>query len=95
MNVRWTESALADLGAIEAYIGRHSVQYARGMVERIFSRSAQLTDHPRLGPVVPEYDDPNLRELLVSPYRMVYRPIGDRIDIVAVVHASRQMPRGL
>jgi len=29
MNVRWTEAALADLAAVEAYIGRHSLQYAR------------------------------------------------------------------
>ena len=36
MNVHWTESALADLQAVEAYISRHSPQYALGMIERIF-----------------------------------------------------------
>jgi plasmid stabilization system protein ParE len=42
MTVNWTESALADLRAIEAYIPRHSARYGRGMVERIFARTEQL-----------------------------------------------------
>ena len=65
------------------------------MVERIFARSERLEAHPRLGPVVPEYDDEKLRELFEDPYRIVYRIVGGRIDVVAVVHASRRLPRGL
>jgi len=41
VNIRWTEAALADLQAAEAYIARHSEQYARAMVERIFDRVGQ------------------------------------------------------
>ena len=73
MNVDWTEAALADLRAVEAYIGRHSQQYARGMVERIFARSESLSSQPRLGPMVPEYEDETVRELFEDPYRIVYR----------------------
>lgn len=95
MNVHWTESALADLRAIEAYIGRHSGRYAQSMVERLFSRSEQLADQPQLGAVVPEYGDESLRELFEDPYRIVYRVLEAQVDIVAVVHAARRMPRGL
>jgi toxin ParE1/3/4 len=95
MNVHWTESALADLEAVEAYISRHSPQYARGMVERIFTSSGQLEDHPRLGMVVPEYEDETIRELFADPYRLVYRVGDGQIDILAVVHAARRLPRGL
>jgi hypothetical protein len=35
--VNWTETALADLQAIEAYIARQSPQYGRAMVERIIT----------------------------------------------------------
>jgi plasmid stabilization system protein ParE len=65
------------------------------MVERIFAHSERLEAHPRLGPVVSEYDDETLRELFEDPYRIVYRLVEGRIDVVAVVHASRRMPRGL
>ena len=95
MNVYWTEAALADLRAVEAYIGRHSPRYARGMVERIFARSESLSTLPRLGSIVPEYEEETLRELLERPYRIVYRIMDRRIDILAIVHAARRLPRGL
>jgi plasmid stabilization system protein ParE len=95
MNVHWTESALADLRAIEAYVGRHSSQYARGIIERIFARSEHLSSQPRLGPIVPEYEEDTIRELFENPYRIVYRIADQQIDVVAVVHAARRLPRGL
>ncbi len=95
MIVHWTEAALSDLRAVEAYIARHSAQYARGMIERIFARSERLVAQPQLGPVVPEYDDEALRELFEDPYRIVYRVLEAQVDIVAVVHAARRLPRGL
>lgn len=95
MNVHWTDAALADLQAIESYIARHSAQYARGVVARLFDRSGQLTDQPLLGAAVPEYGDESLRELLEGSYRIIYRVLVYQIDIVAVVHAARQLPHTL
>jgi len=95
MNVHWTEAALSDLRAIEAYISRHSAQYGRGMVERIFDRSEQLADQPRSGAVVPEYEEETLRELFEHPYRIIYRVLEHQVDVVAVIHAARRLPRGL
>ena len=95
MTVHWTISALADLKAVDAYIRRHSPRYADGVVERIFARSAQLADHPRLGPSVAEYHDESLRELYEGSYRIIYRVREQQVDIVAVVHSARRLPRGL
>jgi toxin ParE1/3/4 len=95
MIVNWTEAALADLRAIEAYIARHSPQYGRSMVERIFARTGQLADFPRLGAEVPEYGNEFIRELFETPYRIVYHVYKDRVDIASVVHGSRRMSQGL
>ncbi len=96
MTVTWTDTALADLRVVQTYIARHSALYSRRMIVQIFARSEQLTSQPRLGSVVPEYQHDSLRELLEHPYRIVYRVVDDtQIDIVAVVHSARQMPRGL
>jgi addiction module RelE/StbE family toxin len=95
MIVNWTEAALDDLRAIEAYIARRSPQYGRKMIEDIFDRTERLADFPQLGGVVPEYEDESLRELLEHPYRIVYRVYEDRVDVVAVVHGARRIPRGL
>lgn len=95
MNVHWTEAALADLHAAEAYIARHSAQYGASLVERIFARTGQLADQPHLGAMVPEHEDDSLREVFEHPYRIIYRVREEQVDIVAVVHASRRLPRGL
>lgn len=95
MNVHWTDAALADLRAAEIYVGRHSAQYATSLVERIFGRTGQLADYPYLGATVPEHEDQALREVFEHPYRVIYRVLEAQIDIVAVVHASRRLPRGL
>ena len=94
MNVRWAESALDDLRAIETSIARHSDQYARVMVGRIFSRCERLENLPRLGPVVPELHDESLRELFEDPDRIIDR-VEDEITILAIVHAARRLPRAL
>ena len=95
MNVNWTEAALADLRAAEAYVARHSAQYATALVERIFARTEQLADQPHLGAVVPEYDDESLREVFEHPYRIIYRVPEQQVDVVAVVHGVRRLPGGL
>ena len=50
---------------------------------------------PALGRTVPTYDDPNLRELIVYPYRLIYRVLPDRIDVIAVFHGAQQLPGAL
>jgi toxin ParE1/3/4 len=95
MNIHWTEAALADLHAAEAYVARHSAQYATSLVERVFARTGQLADQPYLGGIVPEHEDESLREVFEHPYRIIYRILDEQIDVVAVVHASRRLPRGL
>jgi toxin ParE1/3/4 len=95
MNVHWTEAALADLRAAETHVARHSAQYAASLVERIFARTGQLAGYPRLGWMVPEHEDESLREVFEHPYRIIYRVLERQIDIVAVVHSSRRLPRGL
>ena len=58
-------------------------------------RSEQLIRHPRSGRIVPQYDDENLRELIVHPYRLIYRLKPDCIDIIAVFHGAQQLPESL
>jgi toxin ParE1/3/4 len=54
-----------------------------------------LIDYPRVGRIVPKYDDPNLRELIVAPYRLIYRTTPEHIDILAVFHGAQQLPDSL
>ena len=92
MKVAWTDEAKAHLAGIHDFIKRDAPFYAAQTVDKLTRRIEQLTDHPRSGRIVPKYDDENLRELIVRPYRLIYRIKPDRIDIIAVFHGAQQLP---
>jgi plasmid stabilization system protein ParE len=54
MRVSWTEPALEDLVAIQAYIAKDSIFYARQFIEGIFDAAAKLEAFPEIGRRVPE-----------------------------------------
>ena len=41
--------------------------------------------------MVPEFGSPNLREIIVRPYRVVYRVRGDVVEVVTVTHSARML----
>lgn len=95
MRVIWTPEAQAHLDGIYQYIKHDAPFYAQDVADKLTRRSQQLVDHPRSGRIVPKYDDENLRELIVRPYRLIYRLKSDRIDIIAVFHGAQQLPDSL
>lgn len=95
MDVVWTDEAKTHLDGIYQYIKRDAPFYATRMVDKLTRRVSQLIEHPRLGRIVPKYDDENLRELIVHPYRLIYRIRIARIDIIAVFHGAQQLPDSL
>ena len=95
MKVVWTREAEKHLDGIYEYIAQDAVIYARRMVDKLTRRSQQLAEFPQSGRVVPEYGDKNLRELIESPYRIVYKINSDRIDVIAVFHGAQLLPESL
>lgn len=56
------------------------------------TRAEALADAPRFGAEVPEYGDPDIREILEYPYRILYRVSGLDVQVLGVIHASRRLP---
>jgi toxin ParE1/3/4 len=90
--VRWTERASKDAIAIYDYIADRSEGYAESVYLRILSRPSQLADYPESGSIVPEYNHPDVRELFVHSFRLIYRVAGNEIRILTVIHGRRQLP---
>ena len=80
----WSPQAADDIVGIQTYISADSVQYAELVVRRIVARVEQLATFPESGRVVPERGDAAIREVLVRPYRIVYRVRGTTVEIVTV-----------
>ena len=64
--IRWTVGARRDLHEIVNYIAEDSLAYASNFAERIILAVDRLETFPRLGRVVPEYQDTSVRELIVG-----------------------------
>ena len=62
------------------------------MIDRLTKRSEQIAVFPRSGRMVPEYEAPDIREVIERPYRIIYRIKADQIDILAVVHGAQLLP---
>jgi toxin ParE1/3/4 len=88
----WSFQALRDLEGIREYIAVDSPRYADLVVERIIAAVERLRAFPESGRVVPERSDPQIREVIVKPYRVVYRHRQGEVEIATVFRASRQFP---
>ena len=89
--VQWSEVAWDDLDQIADYIARDSRHYAAGFVRRVREAARSLTDLPLRGRVVPEFERPQVREIPVQKYRLIYRVTDDYVDILALVHGARDL----
>lgn len=93
MKLEWTEPAVESLQAIKDYIARDNEFYAARFVERIVDAVEKLADFPNLGRRVPEADRDDIREIFFQAYRIIYRLMADRVQILAVMHGSRDLER--
>lgn len=87
--VSWSRRALNDLGCIAEYIAADSPTYAGVFVKKILRQTRMLAQFPRSGRKVSEFDDENVRELIVYSYRVIYRLLDDEVLIVALIHGKR------
>ncbi len=91
MRIHWTETAEDHLDNIYMYIARHSEDYAKRVVDRITTRTIQITEFPMSGRTVPGFNIKQIREVIEGPYRIVYYIKPDQIDILAIIHGAQNI----
>ncbi len=90
MRISFTESALSDLEAMQAWYAEQGVpDVGARLVVEIFQRIGALVEHPDIGRVVPEFGQNFLRELIQPPFRIVYRRSPNQIQVVRVWRSER------
>jgi len=93
VRIDWAGPATRDLSSIRSYIAQDSEHYADRFIERVVGAVENLSTFPEMGRVVPETITPDIRELLFPNYRIIYRSENDRILVIAVAHAARDLAR--
>ena len=88
--VIWTEPAWRDLEAAAEFIARDSESYAAAFVQEVKDSVTSLTQFAEMGRMVQEFGDQRIRELLVTPYRLIYEVSDYQVLVLALIHGARR-----
>jgi plasmid stabilization system protein ParE len=90
--VHWAEVAEKDLIGIIEYIAEDSLTNAINVFEKLKKKASSLNQFPQRGRIVPELKDHGIilyRELIVTPWKIIYRISGKKVYVLSVID-SRQ-----
>jgi toxin ParE1/3/4 len=92
VEIIWTELAVEDLHDIYSYISKDSIFYAINVTNKIVVKIEVLFNFPKIGRIIPEYNEYDYRELIDGNYRIVYWLVNeDFIKIIRICHSKRQL----
>ena len=91
--VIWTERARDSLDEAAAYIADDSREAAMNLIERSLDSAEALSTLSERGHIVPELNDPSVRELFVGKYRLLYETEPSRVTVLAFLHGARDFNR--
>ncbi len=89
MIVIWADEALENLWKIEAFIGRDNPQKAESFVNHLIEQGESIALNLHMGRMVPEISNPEIRELIVKKYRIVYHVLEQEIEILTVFEGHK------
>jgi len=91
--VMWSEDASLDLLDIVSYI---KIQSGKGIAKEIYTRIKSKVDHivdfPKAGILVPELVNigvTDIYQIIVSPWKVYYKVIEDKILVLSVIDGRR------
>lgn len=94
MNIVWSPTARADLRHIEAHTTARNPRADAKVAEAILAGVESLQPLPGIGR---PGRVPDTRELVIpnTPYIVPYRVVGQRTEIIAVLHGARRWPESM
>ncbi|HJW76475.1 MAG TPA: type II toxin-antitoxin system RelE/ParE family toxin [Thermoleophilia bacterium] len=81
------------LDAAVAYLAQDSRPAAQRLLIQALDTAASLDVLSERGRVVPEFNEPAVRELFVQRYRLIYEVTPAAVQILAFVHGVRDLIR--
>ena len=92
MRILWSPTARRRAFAAVEFIAADRPIAAEEWFEGLEARLDLLRDFPEQGRVVREFENESIREVIYSPYRIIYEVFDDRVEILTLSH-QRQLLR--
>jgi len=93
-NVIWAEAANEDLIEIIQFIKIDSPITAKNMLNKIRKESFSLDSLPQRGRIAPELKEQGIfqyQELIIQPWRMIYRVSSSTVYVLSIIDARRNV----
>ncbi len=92
--INWSEQAALDLERLISYIASENPKNAGQILKKIKTEVSQLDYLPFRGRIVPEFEGQGFllfRELVVTPWRIMYRVSFENVYILAVFDSRKNV----
>ena len=92
--IEWAEVAENDLKSIIEYIAEDSPDNALKILKKIKQKASSLYTFPEQGRIVPELQDQGIliyRELIIPPWRIIYRISEMKVYVLSVLDARQNV----
>lgn len=92
--VRWTVMAANDLERICDHIAVDNLTAAGDILQKIRKAARDLERHPFKFRAVPELAElglPQYRDMVLTPYRVIYKVIDDAVFVIAIFDGRRDI----
>ena len=87
--IRWSGPAIREFESALDYIARDNRDAADRLARAIHRAVGRLRAYPDSGRMVPELEDPVLREVVHAPFRVINQRLENMVEILAVVRAEQ------
>lgn len=94
MKVTWAPLAREQTADAFAFISAQRPSAAVRWFDDVIERAGSLSAFPDMGRMMPEVGRPEVREVVVEPYRLVYRRDPDEVVIIGVFHSRQDVDAG-
>lgn len=90
--VTFAVSAVVDLEDIRSwYLDQQVPEVGERLLGEVISYVERLAEFPESGRIVPEFGVAHLREIILPPFRVVYRLDKTQVRVVRVWRSERQL----
>lgn len=87
--IHWSGPAIRELEAALDFIALENRDAADRLAGAVHKAVSRLQRFPTSGRMVQELEDPNLREVIHAPFRVIYQQRDNTVEVLAVVRTEQ------
>lgn len=87
MRIKWTSKAMRDLSRLHGFLVEVNPSAAARVVQALTNAPVRLSQNPRLGIQLFEFEGREVRRILAGPYEVRYEIRNDTVYVLRLFHS--------